>query len=103
MWRSEMSEARSNDCEGREQRTEEASRQKQEQRVAGLVAMLVVMLVGSSSHGRGGLIRPGSVIQDYQSADLDPEEIFVDSQYCCIPALPSVRHKVSQKDVVYLG
>ncbi len=30
MWGSEMSEVRSDDCEGREQRTEESSRQKQE-------------------------------------------------------------------------
>jgi hypothetical protein len=53
MWRSEMSEVRSDDCEGREQRTEEASRQKQEQRMARLVALLV----DPSSHSRGGLIR----------------------------------------------
>ncbi len=54
-----MSEVRSDDCEGRGQRTEEASRQKQEQRMAGLVAMLV----GSSSHSRGGLIRKKEAIR----------------------------------------
>jgi hypothetical protein len=63
MWRSEMSEARSDDCEGREQRTEEASRQKQEHRMAGLVAMLV----GSRSHSRGGLIRRKEAIRESHS------------------------------------
>jgi hypothetical protein len=63
MWRSEMFEVRSDDCEGREQRTEEASRQKLEQRMAGLVAMLVVVLVGSSGHSRGGLIRKKEAIR----------------------------------------
>ena len=67
-----MSEVRSDDCEGREQRTEEASRQKQEQRIAGLVAMLVVVLVGSSSHSRGGLIRRKEAIRGRM--DEQPQE-----------------------------
>ncbi len=72
MWRSEMSEVRSDDCEGREQRTEEASRQKQEQRMAWLVAMLVVMLVGSGSHSRGRLIRRKEAIRGRM--DEQPQE-----------------------------
>jgi hypothetical protein len=72
MWRSEMSEVRSDDCEGREQRTEEASRQKLEQRMAGLVAMLVGVLVGSSGHGRGGLIRKKEAIRGRM--DEQPQE-----------------------------
>jgi hypothetical protein len=72
MWRSEMSEVRSDDCEGREQRTEEASRQKLEQRMAGLVAMLVGVLVGSSGHSRGGLIRKKEAIRGRM--DEQPQE-----------------------------
>ena len=72
VWRSEMSEVRSDDCEGRELRTEETSGQKLEQRMAGLVAMLVVVLVGSSSHSRGGLIRRKEAIQGRM--DEQPQE-----------------------------
>ncbi len=68
-WRAEMSEVRSDDCEGRGQRTEEASgHRRQEQRMAGLVAMLV----GSSSHGRGGLIRRKEAIRGRM--DEQPQE-----------------------------
>jgi hypothetical protein len=72
MWRSEMSEVRSDDCEGRELRTEEASRQKLEQRMAGLVAMLAVVLVGSGGHSRGGLIRKKEAIRGRM--DEQPQE-----------------------------
>ena len=72
MWGSEMSEVRSDDCEGRELRTEEASRQKLEQRMAGLVAMLAVVLVGSSGHSRGGLIRKKEAIRGRM--DEQPQE-----------------------------
>ncbi len=72
MWRSEMSEVRSDDCEGRELRTEETSGQKLEQRMAGLVAMLVVVLVGSSGHSRGGLIRKKEAIRGRM--DEQPQE-----------------------------
>jgi hypothetical protein len=59
-WRLEMSEVRSGDCEGRGERTEEASgHRKQEQRLARLVAMLV----GSSSRSIGGLIRRKEAIR----------------------------------------
>jgi hypothetical protein len=71
-WRSEMSEVRSDDCEGRELRTEEASRQKLEQRMAGLVAMLAVVLVGSSGHSRGRLIRRKEAIRGRM--DEQPQE-----------------------------
>jgi hypothetical protein len=72
MWRLEMSEVRSDDCEGRELRTEEASRQKLEQRMAGLVAMLAVVLVGSGGHSRGGLIRKKEAIRGRM--DEQPQE-----------------------------
>ena len=67
-----MSEVRSDDCEGRELRTEETSGQKLEQRMAGLVAMLVVVLVGSSGHSRGGLIRKKEAIRGRM--DEQPQE-----------------------------
>ena len=72
VWRSEMSEVRSDDCEGRELRTEETSGQKLEQRMAGLVAMLAVVLVGSSGHSRGGLIRKKEAIRGRM--DEQPQE-----------------------------
>ncbi len=67
-----MSEVRSDDCEGRELRTEEASRQKLEQRMVGLVAMLAVVLVGSGGHSRGGLIRKKEAIRGRM--DEQPQE-----------------------------
>ncbi len=56
----------------RELRTEEASRQKLEQRMAGLAAMLAVVLVGSSGHSRGGLIRKKEAIRGRM--DEQPQE-----------------------------
>jgi hypothetical protein len=59
-WRREMSEARSDDCKDKGQRTEDASRhRRQGQRMAGLVAMLV----DSISHSRGRIIRREEAIR----------------------------------------